>query len=184
VPGLEVLLAVHDVDLLEGQRFGLVQEEVHHDAGEEVRAAEDKAEAVANAVGGVGGEEADHEVAWGVGVSFALEGLGRMDGGCVTYRASCLRLRGRLALLLCGEGCEKEGQSEASLLKDERRTRMTYKLSPMTTQAKGPQVMAKEAMNMQAATIITIPELSYSVGGRAIATEAKMSSHADCQRAP
>jgi hypothetical protein len=62
--------------------------------------------------------------------------------------------------------------------------RRTYKLSPMTTQAKGPQVMAKEAMNMQAATIMTIPELSYSVGGRAMATEAKISSHADCQRAP
>jgi hypothetical protein len=60
----------------------------------------------------------------------------------------------------------------------------TYKLSPMTTQAKGPQVMANEAMNMQAATIMTIPELSYSVGGRAMATEAKISSHADCHIAP
>jgi hypothetical protein len=54
----------------------------------------------------------------------------------------------------------------------------------MTTQAKGPQVIAKEAMNMQAATIITIPEFSYSAGGRAIATEAKISSHIDCQRPP
>jgi len=44
--------------------------------------------------------------------------------------------------------------------------------------------MAKEAMNMQAATIMTMPELSYSVGGRAMATDAKISSHADCQKAP
>ena len=28
-------------------------------------------------------------------------------------------------------------------------------VSPMTTQAKGPQVIAKEAMNMHAATIMT-----------------------------
>jgi hypothetical protein len=34
------------------------------------------------------------------------------------------------------------------------------KISPMTTQANGPQVIAKDAMNMQAATIITMPELS------------------------
>ena len=61
---------------------------------------------------------------------------------------------------------------------------MTYKLSPITTQANGPQVMAKEAMNMQAATIITIPELSYSVGGRAMATAANINSHIDCQSAP
>ena len=54
----------------------------------------------------------------------------------------------------------------------------------MTTHAKGPQVMAKEAMNMQAATIMTMPELGYSVGGRAMATEAKISNHADCQNAP
>lgn len=58
------------------------------------------------------------------------------------------------------------------------------KISPMTTHAKGPQVIAKEAMNMQAATIITMPELSYSVGGRAMATAAKISNHADCQKAP
>ena len=58
------------------------------------------------------------------------------------------------------------------------------KVSPMTTHAKGPQVMAKEAMNMQAATIMTMPELVYSVGGRAVPTAAKMSSQVACQRAP
>jgi hypothetical protein len=62
--------------------------------------------------------------------------------------------------------------------------RGSYKLSPMTTQAKGPQVIANEAMNMQAATIMTIPELSYSAGGRAIATAAKIRSHIDCHRPP
>jgi hypothetical protein len=61
---------------------------------------------------------------------------------------------------------------------------VSYKLSPMTTQAKGPQVMAKDAMNMQAATIMTMPELSYSAGGRAIATAAKIRSHIDCHRPP
>jgi hypothetical protein len=60
----------------------------------------------------------------------------------------------------------------------------SYKLSPMTTQANGPQVMAKDAMNMQAATIMTMPELSYSAGGRAIATAAKIRSHIDCHRPP
>lgn len=34
------------------------------------------------------------------------------------------------------------------------------KVSPMTTHAIGPHVMAKDAMNMQAETIITMPELS------------------------
>lgn len=64
VPGFEVFLAVHDVHLLEGEGFGFEEEEVDHYAGGEVGAAEDEAEAVADAVGGVGGEEADHEVAW------------------------------------------------------------------------------------------------------------------------
>merc|ERR1711939_1164899 len=57
-------------------------------------------------------------------------------------------------------------------------------VSPMTAQANGPQVMAKEAMNIQAATIMTIPELSFSVGGLAVATLAKMRSQVACQAAP
>lgn len=58
------------------------------------------------------------------------------------------------------------------------------KVSPITAQANGPQVIAKEAMNMQAATIMTMPELSYSIGGRAVATLAKISSQVACQIAP
>merc|ERR1712137_171445 len=57
-------------------------------------------------------------------------------------------------------------------------------VSPMTTHANGPQVIAKEAMNMQADTIMTTPELPYCVGGRATPTDANIRSQADCQRAP
>lgn len=99
-PRLKIRLAVHDVDLLERKRFGLVQEEVDHDAGGQVGAAEDEAEAVADAVGGVGGEETNHEVAWDT-----LAGLsGEMDEEMATYPASCLLLREMLALPWCGEG--------------------------------------------------------------------------------
>jgi hypothetical protein len=55
LPRLKTWLAVHDIDLLERERLGLVQEEVDHEAGGQVGAAEDEAEAVADAVGGVGG---------------------------------------------------------------------------------------------------------------------------------
>ena len=63
LPRLKTGLAVHDIDLLESKRLGLVQEEVDHEAGGQVGAAEYEAEAVADAVGGVWGEETDHEVA-------------------------------------------------------------------------------------------------------------------------
>ena len=54
----------------------------------------------------------------------------------------------------------------------------------LTTHAPGPQVEAKLAMNMQAATIMTIPEDSYSVGGRATPIDAKIKSQMACQSAP
>jgi hypothetical protein len=57
-------------------------------------------------------------------------------------------------------------------------------VSPMTTQMKGPQVDAKDAMNMQAHTIMTMPEDVYSVGGRTMPMTAKMSNQAACQRPP
>lgn len=50
----------------------------------------------------------------------------------------------------------------------------------MTTQAPGPQVLANEAMNIHAATIITMPELSYSVGGLATPIDAKIKSQTAC----
>lgn len=50
----------------------------------------------------------------------------------------------------------------------------------MTTQAPGPQVLANEAMNMHAATIITMPLESYSVGGLATPIDAKIRSQTAC----
>lgn len=54
----------------------------------------------------------------------------------------------------------------------------------MTTQAIGPQVPAKDAINMHAETIMTMPTVWLVLGSIAVPTEAKISSHADCHRAP
>lgn len=54
----------------------------------------------------------------------------------------------------------------------------------MTTHANGPHVIAKDAMNMHADTIMTMPELVFSVGGFAVPTEANMRSQQACQIAP
>lgn len=61
---------------------------------------------------------------------------------------------------------------------------LSGKVSPMTTQANGPQVMANDAMKKHAETIIRVPATGFSVGGRAMPTEAKMSSQVACQQAP
>lgn len=61
-PGLEALVLVHDIDLLESKRLGLVEEEVGHDTGCQVGAEEHETEAIADAIGCVGSEETDHEV--------------------------------------------------------------------------------------------------------------------------
>lgn len=54
----------------------------------------------------------------------------------------------------------------------------------MTTQAMGPHVLAKEAMNMHAATIMTMPTVSLPSGFFAVPMEAKMHIQAACQSAP
>jgi len=181
VPRFEVLLAVHDVHLLKGEGLGLVQEEVHHDARGQIGAAKNETKAVADAVSGVWSEEANHKVTCKEKASVL-----RSDDDSEESRAGGLpsqlpAVARDACFALVRRGLQIE-QSVATLLR--WTWRVSYKLSPMTTQAKGPQVIAKDAMNMQAATIMTMPELSYSVGGLAMATEAKISSHADCQRAP
>lgn len=62
VAGVDAGVAVHDVDLLEGERLGLVEEEVGHNASGQVGAEEDVTETIADAIGGVGSEETDKEV--------------------------------------------------------------------------------------------------------------------------
>jgi hypothetical protein len=101
LPRLEIRLAVHDVDLLQRKGLGLVQEEVDHDTSGQVGAAENEPEAVADSIGGIRGEEADHEVAWDTLAGVCGE---MVYGEVASYRASCLLLRERLALLWCGEG--------------------------------------------------------------------------------
>jgi hypothetical protein len=54
----------------------------------------------------------------------------------------------------------------------------------MTTQAMGPQVPAKDAMNMQAATIMTMPAVELLSTSMAVPMEAKTTSQADCHKAP
>ena len=63
LPRLEIPLAVHDIDLLQGQRLGLIQEEVHDDGGRGVGAEEDEAESVADPRVGEGRQKGNHEVA-------------------------------------------------------------------------------------------------------------------------
>lgn len=63
LPRPKLPLTVHDIDLLEGQRLGHVEEEVHDDRGRGVGAEEDGAERVADARVGEGGQERNHEVA-------------------------------------------------------------------------------------------------------------------------
>jgi hypothetical protein len=58
------------------------------------------------------------------------------------------------------------------------------KTSPTTTQPRGPQLTAKEAINMQADTIITIPLELLSSGSMAVPTDANMRSQAVCHKPP
>lgn len=55
LPRLELSLAVHNIDLLKGKRFGLVEEEVRDERGRGVSTEENKAEGVANTRVGEGG---------------------------------------------------------------------------------------------------------------------------------
>ncbi len=62
LPRPKLPLAVHDIDLLEGQRLGFVEEEVHNDRGRGIGAEEDETESVADPRVGEGGQERNHEV--------------------------------------------------------------------------------------------------------------------------
>lgn len=62
LPRPQFPLAVHDIDLLEGQRLGFVEEEVHDDRGRGIGAEEDEPESVADPGVGERGQERNHEI--------------------------------------------------------------------------------------------------------------------------
>ena len=60
-PGLEVVLAVHEVDVLERQAAGLVEEEPDEDAGGQIAGGKDVSKVVGDALVGEGAEETNED---------------------------------------------------------------------------------------------------------------------------
>jgi hypothetical protein len=157
IRSLEVGVTVHDIYIFERQRLGLEEEEVDDGRCDEVASEEDESEGVTDAVGGVGGQETDQEVAY-----------------------PKLLATDRCSEVICSLPSQLNAVARDACFARVR----SGNVSPITTQTNGPHVAAKLAMNMQAATIITIPETSFSVGGRTVPMMAKMRSQTACQRPP
>jgi hypothetical protein len=154
--GLDGAVGVHNFDRLERQRPGFEEEEVDDRCCDEVACEENESKGVADAIVGVGREEPNQEV---------------------TLRSVSDKSSSQKQIDLPNQ--LNAVAREACFARVRR-----GKVSPMTTQTKGPHVQAKDAMNMHALTIMMIPEDGYSVGGLTIPMIAKMSSHVACHRPP
>lgn len=60
-PGLEAIVTVHEVDILQRQAARLVEEEPHENTGSEIAGGEDESKVVGDALVGKGAEETNED---------------------------------------------------------------------------------------------------------------------------